>query len=262
MKTSQGARLEAVRYRVDAGVRLPLVGTLDVQHRGRSVSSVLPRCNGAAVGRARRIFEVVGNDLLDEGLRSGDRLLVEARDAVPDGATVLVELDGRLTVKRIRRQENGAIAVVPANPALLPLLVRGERIRVRGVVVGLIRRRGLGRPVAPAPAARSHNGAGPEARAGRTRPRMRTSPPVDHRNGGGAAAVRYDGSSSGIAPAGGIRELGRILRALVATYGTLSNPRLRRALLDEAGRIRRRMRYVAAVRHIRGNTPLSRTGPR
>ena len=43
-----------------------------------------------------------------------------------------------------------------------------------------------------------------------------------------------------------VQALGRSLRALYTTYTSTGNPRLRRALLDEAGRVSRQMHAVAA----------------
>ena len=57
-----------------------------------------------------------------------------------DGETVvaLVERD-EATLKRFYR-DGGKVRLVPANPALVPLVYPAENVEVQGVVVGLLRR--------------------------------------------------------------------------------------------------------------------------
>jgi hypothetical protein len=164
---------------------------------------------------------------------------------VPDGATVLVHLEGKFTVKRFFRDVRGAVRLEPADRSLLPLVLRGDRVRVHGVVVGLIRRRGF---------ATARERQRRAMRAGAVAVQAR--PPLGdltlrllQDNVGEWAKLsdvpgRIDARRAGSLR---IRELGQSLRALVATYGSVSNLRLRRALLEEAARISREMRYLAAA---------------
>jgi hypothetical protein len=229
-----GRRFEVLGARIEHGLRLPVSGEI-----GRARQRLeLDRS-------ARRVYRVTGNEMVDEGIKAGDRLLVEPRDPVPDGATVLAELGGRLTVKRFFRDATGHVRLEPANRMMLPLVMRGDRVRVHGVVVGLLRRRGFTQDArAPLDA----------SAADRRRRRPRVAPSdltyrMLQQNLG--EWVRISGEAGRISArrAGSlrIRELGRSLRALVATYATVSNPRLRLALLEEAARISREMRYLAAA---------------
>jgi Peptidase S24-like len=96
----------------------------------------------------RRLFalRVRGQSMIDAGIRDGDYLIIEPHDTADDGRTVVAEVDGRVTVKKIYRQQDGTVRLVPANPELLPFVVPGEEVRVRGVVVGILRKYGFGQP--------------------------------------------------------------------------------------------------------------------
>jgi len=237
-----GPYFEIVDCRVDRTRTLPFAGDLDL-------SKPQP-----AACEARRVFEVHGGDMIDEGIKAGDRLLIETRDPMPDGATALVDLDGRFMVKRFCRESDGNVRLEPANRALLPLVLRSDRVRVHGMVIGLVRRRGFGAASRPV-----QNGT--ERGAAPVRPRQATDLTYRMLEQNLGEWTRITATRAGRLPrnAGSlrIRELGRSLRALVATYSTLTNPRLRRALLEEAAKISREMRYVAAA----SGWPTSRIRP-
>jgi len=81
--------------------------------------------------------------MVDAGIRDGDYLIVEPCETADDGRTVVAEVDGRVTVKKLFRGTNGEVRLQPANPEMLPLIVRAEDVRVRGVVVGVLRKYGF-----------------------------------------------------------------------------------------------------------------------
>lgn len=101
----------------------------------------------------RKVFalKVRGSSMVDAGIRDGDYLIVEPCDSADDGRTVVAEVDGSVTVKKLYRQ-GAEIRLQPANPEMLPLIVAARDVRVRGVVVGVMRKFGFngGRDKAPA----------------------------------------------------------------------------------------------------------------
>lgn len=92
-------------------------------------------------GRARTfVLRVQGESMIEEQIRDGDLVVVEERETALDGETVVALIDGsEVTLKRFFR-EPGAIRLQPANHAMAAIVVPEDRLRIQGVVVGLLRR--------------------------------------------------------------------------------------------------------------------------
>jgi len=85
-------------------------------------------------------LRVRGNSLIDEHIRDGDFLIVEDRSTADNGETVIALLAGEdVTLKKYYR-EGTSIRLQPANAAIEPLSVDEDDVRIRGVVVGVMRR--------------------------------------------------------------------------------------------------------------------------
>ncbi len=91
------------------------------------------------------VLRVQGASMIDELIRDGDLVVVETRETAENGETVIAlvseddEGEGRVTLKKFYR-EGDRVRLQPANPAHAPLVLAGERVRVQGVVIGIIRR--------------------------------------------------------------------------------------------------------------------------
>ena len=85
-------------------------------------------------------LRVRGVSMIDEGIHDGDLIIVRHREEARDGDTVVALVDGEVTLKQIFRQQDGTILLRPANEAIAPVRVPAERVRVQGVVVGLVRK--------------------------------------------------------------------------------------------------------------------------
>src|SRR5574337_1313777 len=81
--------------------------------------------------------------MIDEGIHHGDYLIVEPCSTAENGQTVVAEIDGCVTVKKYHRDPNGDVRLQPANPEMLPLVIRGENMRIIGVVAGVLRKLGF-----------------------------------------------------------------------------------------------------------------------
>jgi repressor LexA len=91
-------------------------------------------------------LRVKGESMVDEGIRDGDYIIVEGRDAANAGETVVALIGDEATVKKYYPEANGRVRLEPANPSMVPIFVSEENLRIRGVVVGLMRHyRPLGR---------------------------------------------------------------------------------------------------------------------
>src|ERR1044072_8548512 len=94
------------------------------------------------LGRGRTFaLKVRGDSMIDEHIREGDFLIVEARQTAENGQTVVALVDGSdATVKRFYRDSN-EIRLEPANPAYKPILIKpAERVSIQGIVIGVIRK--------------------------------------------------------------------------------------------------------------------------
>ena len=212
-------------------------------------------------GRQVFALRVRGDSMVDEGIHDGDFLIVEPRPAADSGQTVVAEIDGCVTVKKYFREPDGAVRLQPANPEMLPLIIRGDEVRIIGVVTGVLRKFGFQSTKAP--------------RTERPAPPRRTRPPAPQRAASPArpAAPRRDDAVlelginvidsqlvrwyAAIERARKDRrlrqyvvkmsELGRDLQALRDWCARTTKPGLRRALIGEANQVIRRMQKFASV---------------
>jgi repressor LexA len=84
-------------------------------------------------------LRVKGESMIDEGIRDGDYIIVEGRDAASPGETVVALIGDEATVKKYYPEQGGQIRLQPANATMDPIFVREDDLRIRGVVVGLMR---------------------------------------------------------------------------------------------------------------------------
>ena len=242
-KDDLGPGLERVAARVEPGRHVPLTGDLPTQPLTPGVLETLEMPPGAC-RRDVYALRVRGSSLTEDGILDGDRILVDPSQPVRAGQTIVAEVDGHVSVKRWYPEADGRVRLQPANDRVLPLVVRSERVRIVGVLLGVLRKRGF--------AARNaaSTSSSPPRHATRVRPTdgrtldlaLRI---VQHNlvewerlvRTNVVAAQRWRTET---------KTLAQSLRALYVTYAATESPRLRKALLDEAGRISRRMRAVAA----------------
>jgi len=190
---------------------------------------------GAWGGRQVIALRVRDESMSDEGIHGGDYLLVERKERIEAGQTVLAEVDGSLTVKRLLRAADGRVRLRPANSEMLPLALPADRVHVVGAVVGVLRRHGFRA----------------QRRAAHPGPTVGEVSGVDRRVAALGLALR-DAEARAADDAGPLgkrlRELARSLRALRDCYLETSAPRLREALLREAAEIVRRVRRFGVER--------------
>ena len=130
-----------VRFPESGAVEVPLVGHIAAgaaieaveQTETIALDQLLPVRDGTFLLRVR------GDSMIDEQIRDGDYVLIERREQVQDGETVVALLDGgEATLKKFYR-ERRRIRLEPANPAFEPIYVTPDRLDIQGVVVGVFR---------------------------------------------------------------------------------------------------------------------------
>jgi repressor LexA len=139
---SRGLELVPTQVAVKA-VELPLLGRVaagsPIEAITASETIFVPE---DMVGRRDTyVLQVKGDSMIDEQIRDGDFVIVENRKTARDGEMVIALLDGEnATLKKLYREGGGTVRLQPANARLKPLCVDQDRLRIQGVVIGVLRK--------------------------------------------------------------------------------------------------------------------------
>ena len=88
----------------------------------------------------RYALRVKGNSMIDEGIHDGDVIICQHADSARDGQIVVALVDNEgATLKKLRRNRDSSITLVPANNNHEPQTYACDRVRVQGIFVGLLR---------------------------------------------------------------------------------------------------------------------------
>src|SRR4051812_18930103 len=86
------------------------------------------------------VLKVRGESMIDDHLMDGDYVVIERRENARNGEQVVALLDtGEATLKRFYKESGGRIRLQPANKTMEPRIVEAGRVRVQGVVIGVLR---------------------------------------------------------------------------------------------------------------------------
>lgn len=85
-------------------------------------------------------LRVRGDSMIDEGILDGDLVVVESRADALDGATVVALVRGEATVKKLYRERDGRIRLMPANERFAPIVTPADDVEIRGEVIAVLRR--------------------------------------------------------------------------------------------------------------------------
>ena len=223
-------------------VRIPLLGTVaaGVPIEMFTVEDTIEAPGGLWNGRKVFALRVRGTSMIEAGIQDGDYLIVEPSAAADDGRMVVAEIEGEVTVKKLYREPDGRIRLQPANPTMLPFIVRADRVKVRGTVVGILRKYGF----MPKRALREAS-----VRTAASAPREPAPSAVAVDKAVNAMDKRLEtwrraaesGSRRRTFRAQRLLSMGRDLNALRQWCTRTSKPQLQRALIAEADKLMRRM---------------------
>jgi len=94
------------------------------------------------VGRRNSyVLQVKGDSMIDEGINSGDYVVVQEKEVPSNGEMVIALINGgEATLKRYFKEKNH-IRLQPSNAAMEPIIIKpGTQIEIQGTVIGLIRK--------------------------------------------------------------------------------------------------------------------------
>ena len=210
-----------------------------------------------ALWGGKQVFalRVRGQSMIDEGIHHGDYLIVEPPAVAENGQTVVADIDGCVTVKKYYRDPDGQIRLQPANPEMLPLRVSGERVRIIGVVAGIVRKFGFDKHRSQPAAVETVGPARPASNPRRVAMQQTDSASLELAvNVMDSQLVRWQTAIARAKQDKRLRrhlvqmeELCRNLQAVRDWCARTRKPTLRRALIAEANRIMQRMQRFATV---------------
>lgn len=132
--------LQLAEETASSGTRLSILGRIAA---GRPIEAIedaeeLDLQDLLPPGKECFALRVEGDSMIDDGIRSGDIVLVERRQEARNGETVVAILDDNVcTLKRFYREKN-RIRLQPSNANMKAIYV--QALEIRGVVVSVVRR--------------------------------------------------------------------------------------------------------------------------
>jgi repressor LexA len=140
---SRSIELARTEFRL-AAVELPLLGRVAAGEPIEAIEEremlAVPEEMVGARGE-HYVLRVRGDSMIDEHIRDGDYVVVQSRQTAHNGEMVIALVDGEnATMKKYYRDGNGRVRLQPANSQVSPLLYPEDRVRVQGIVVGILRK--------------------------------------------------------------------------------------------------------------------------
>lgn len=87
------------------------------------------------------VLRVQGHSMIEDGIHDGDYIVVEKKETANRGQTVVAMIDGEhATVKRYDPRSAKEIRLIPANAAMETMVYSQDRVTIKGVVIGLMRK--------------------------------------------------------------------------------------------------------------------------
>ncbi len=91
-------------------------------------------------GPNRFVLQVKGYSMIDEGIRSGDLVVIEQSNTARNNQIVVALIDNHeATLKRIKFPNRDVIRLIPANKNMQPKEYPADRVTIQGVLVGQVR---------------------------------------------------------------------------------------------------------------------------
>ena len=127
-----------------AGSGVPLVGRIAAGTPIEALQNVERHVDVPAemlvAGAEHYALEVRGDSMTGAGILDGDIVVIKRQDTAESGDIVVALIEEQeATLKRLRRQGGGRIALEAANPNYETRLLGADQVRIQGRLVGLVR---------------------------------------------------------------------------------------------------------------------------
>ncbi len=91
-------------------------------------------------GSERYALRVKGDSMIEEGIFEGDLVICEYAETANNGDIVVALVDNEtVTLKQFYYAYNGTVTLKPANCTMQPMNYSAERVKIQGIMVGLLR---------------------------------------------------------------------------------------------------------------------------
>jgi repressor LexA len=120
---------------------LPILGRVRAGRPEEAVEDILGYCATDPVwtrGADCFYLRVTGDSMIEAGIRDGDLALVRSQSTAENGEIVVALVEGEATLKRFYL-EGGQIRLQPANAALQPMVVEGDRMAGISIIGKLLK---------------------------------------------------------------------------------------------------------------------------
>jgi len=88
-------------------------------------------------------LRVVGQSMIEDGILDGDVILVQKQSIANNGDIVVASVENEATVKRFYLKDS-QVELRPANSTMTSLWLSPDEVEIQGLVVGLLRKYGVG----------------------------------------------------------------------------------------------------------------------
>ncbi len=86
------------------------------------------------------ILKVRGDSMIEAYIKDGDFIVVRKQETAENGQMVVALIDNVETTLKKFYKKNGEIILKPENPNLKPLHFSPDRVKIQGIVVGVLRK--------------------------------------------------------------------------------------------------------------------------
>jgi repressor LexA len=133
----------APRLVAESSVEIPLLGRIAA---GTPIEAIqhevdrIPTPPGMLGKGEHFALTIKGDSMIGEGILDGDTVIIRKTDTAENNAIVVALVDEQEATLKTLRRRNGMVELIPANPDHETRVLPANRVRVQGMLVGLIRK--------------------------------------------------------------------------------------------------------------------------